>query len=261
MNFLSTISNKKAVFIFIAACIINLLISAGIYFYFYFPRELNEYHNIAKFIIKEFEDKNLELKITKNGIEINQDPYFMESKNFPVSLNLNNIIYISKNANYADFKDKNTLAILNDKELVLNLNNEYQNLPVETILGSQNEILLNSDTVSSFINSNYLENSQIRNYLLLSFGLDRAISYITQFFWSYFVLGYALFYLFKFSGFGLNIALTKNSSLLFYAIFIIVEPIFSNLRFGINFAHVFVAGFLTLTFVLKKYHEKIENEQ
>lgn len=261
MNFLSKLNNKKAILIFLGACFINLLISAGIYFVRYFPRELNEYHNIANFIVNEFKEKNLELKITKNGLEINKDFYYVESKNFPVQLNFDNIIYISKNANYADFKEKNTLAILNDKELVLNLNNEYQNLPVETLLGSQNEILLNSETVNSFINSNYLDNNQIRNYLFISFGLDRLVSYFTQFFWSYFILGFALFYLFKFSGFGLESVLTRSASLIFYSIFLIIEPIFSNLRLGINFAHVFVAGFLTLTFVLKKYHEKIENKQ
>lgn len=259
MKVLNTISTKKALLIFAITCVLNFVISGLVYYNLYFPGELKEYSNIANFIIKEFQDQDIQIKITNNGLDLKNESYMIESKNFPVALNFANLIYIAKQANYADFKEKNTLAILNDKELVLNLNNEYQNLPLASIVNGSGEIVLNPETVSNFINTNYLSNNKIRDYLFLNFSFDRFISYVTQIFWAYLFLGYAVYFTFKFSGYTLSLEKARISSILFYSVFQIIEPLTSNLRLGINFAHVFVAGFLIVTLILRNQQEKIEN--
>jgi len=256
MNFLTNLTTKKALLIFLGASILNFSILGTIYYFLQLPKEVTEYQKIASFTIDKFMEKNINFKVTKSGLELNQDPILIETKGFPIELKPENLIVISKSANYADFKEKSTIAILNDKELVLNLNNEYQNLPIESLLGQQEEVSLNPEIVKNFITTNYLENNNIQNFLLIGFSIDRLVSYLTQLFWSYIILGFAIFYLFKFSSYEINKQLPRNLSLLFYSLVLMIEPLISLTSFGVNFIYVFIAGFLIISLVIKRMLDK-----
>jgi hypothetical protein len=235
------------------------MFSGIIYYFQYFPKELNEYQKISEFIIKKFEEKNIQVSIKKEGLNLGQENYLIDTQGFPVEMVNKNLLYIAKNSNYADFKDKDTLAILNDRELVLNLNNEYQNLPLESIAPNNQEIALNKNSVQNFINQNYLENNQLRNLLFGGFLLDRFFNVFVVFVWGYLIVGYLSYYLLKFSGFEFPKAICQSFSVLFAALFLSIQPIFYYLGNQLNLIYIFLFGFILVTLYLKKEAEKLSN--
>lgn len=259
MNFLQNLTLKKSLLIFLTTIFLNLIITGLIYTFQYFPKEITEYQKISEFVIKKFEEKNIQISIKKDGINLGTESYLIESQSFPVEMKNKHLIYIAKNSNYADFKDKDTLAILNNKELVLNLNNEYQNLPLEALAPGDQEIILNKDSVQNFINTNYLENNQLRNLLYGGFLLDRFFNIFIVFVWGYLIVGYLSFYLLKFSGFEFPRQICQGLSVLFSAIYLFMQPIFYYLGTQLNLIYVFLIGFILITLYLKKEADKLSN--
>ena len=119
MNFITNLENKKIVYIFIGASVFNLLFSFLIYYFVQFNKIKNEASELANFFTKVIAEKNIEIKIKKDDIDLNASEYLIENKDFPININSKYLLYISKNANYGDFNAKETLAIMNSKELIL----------------------------------------------------------------------------------------------------------------------------------------------
>jgi hypothetical protein len=256
MNFIQNITLKKSFLIYFFLGLVNIVIIGFIYNSKFFPIEYNEYKKISEFFIAKFQEKDISIVIKKDEIVLGKENYLIDNTGFPVELSNKNLIYISKSANYADFKDKDTLAILNDKEIVLNINNEYQNLPLNSLLQESEEIKLDSNGVQEFITKNYLENNQLRNLLYAGFGLDRVFNLIIVLIWSYLILGYLSYYLLKFSGYTTEKNITQSLALLYGGIFLLIQPIFYFLNQQINLVYVFFIGFLIISLYLKYVYEK-----
>jgi hypothetical protein len=255
MNFLQNLTLKKSFIVFLICILLNLILISSIYYFQNYPKELNEYLKISDFVISKFEEKNIELTIKSDQIILGENEYFIESEGFPVELTKRNLIYISTEANYADFKEKDTIAILNNKELVLNLNNEFQNLPLESITPQNQEIILNKDSVRNFINQNYLENNQISYLMFGGFLLDRFLNYFIIFIWGYLIVGYLAFYILKFSGYPTEKNISQAYALIFASLYLLIQPIFYFIGTQINLIYVFLLGFLAVSFMLKKTSE------
>ena len=250
-NFLNKIDNKKSVYIFLAACAINFLASFGIYYFYQFQSLKKEATGISEFVIKTFNDKNIEIKIKKDDIELNAENYLIENKDFPIALNSKNLIYISKNANYADFGDKEVLAIINSKELIAKLDGDFQSIPLVNFLGERDEALVNKDTVKGYIDSLDIQGSGFLYSLFGAFSLERIIFYVSEFVWAYFILTLLVFYLLKFSGYVIEKEEVRVLSNLLYSVFLVFEVIVTNFRIPLNFIHVFVLGFFGIGLYLK----------
>jgi len=260
MKFIISLNIKKALIIFFCGIFINLGLNGTIFYFVQIPNILKEYSAVSVFLISKFRENNFEIKIAKNGLFLNKESILIDSINFPIELNNQNLIYISKNANYADFKDKNTLAILNDKELVLNVNNQYQNLPLEALLGERDEFILNTETVSK-ISSDFLDNNGALNYLYTAFVIEKMIFYLAQFIWGYLIISFVVFYILKFSGFNvIEKDFLRTLGLIYYSLFLVVEPALVYFRVGINFIPIFIFGFIGVTLLVKYLQEtkKIE---
>ena len=256
MNFLLKISLKKALLIFFSTLIINLGLTGILYFLVYFPVEINEYQKIANFIFQKFEDNNIQITIKNDGLSLGSEYYLISSDGFPVELKSANILYIKKDANYADFKEKDTISILNDKELVISLNNEFQNIPLSSLLQNREELYLNPQNVREYINKNYLENNQLRNLLIGSFLFERIFNYLIIFLWAYLIMGYLIYFVFKFSGYILDKKLSQSLSLLFFSIFVLMQPVFYYFNRQVNLIYIFLIGFLVTSFYLKSKLQK-----
>lgn len=255
MNFIKNLTLKRSLVIFFSGVLINLAINSTIFYFLQVPNILKEYSEVSKFLINKFKENSYEIKITKNELVLNKESILIDSDNFPIELNNQNLIYISKTANYADFKDKNSLAILNDKELVLNINNEFQNLPLEALLGGREDFTLNTDTVSK-ISSDFLDNNGAKNYLYTAFIIEKFLFYLAQFLWGYLILSFVVFYILKFSGYT---SIEKDSlkilGVFYYSLFLLIEPLFVYLRVGINFMPIFILGFISVTLLAKHLFE------
>jgi hypothetical protein len=256
MNFLEKLSIKNVILIFLGAVILNLAISVLFFNFKYLPEIISEYQKIADFIQKQVNDNNIEIQITKSGLNLKQENYLIQSKDFPVELNKENLIYIAKNADYSNFKDKNTIAILNDKELVLNLNNEYQNIPVENLIGTNEDIKINKESTKSLIETLFNQNQGITSYLYFAFFVEKALYYVAQFIWGFYILAFVIFYVFKFSGYTIERNLIKALSTLFFALILIIEPLFFYFKLPLGIIHVLFIGFVAITFFLKSKADK-----
>jgi len=259
MNFLKNLTLKKSLFIFLITILLNFIFTGLIYYLQYFPKEFNEYTKISEFIIQKFIDMDIKVTIKKDSISLDKPNYLVSTEGFPVELSNKNIIYISKDSNYADFRDKDTFAILNDKELVLNINNEYQSLPLEALAPENQEIILNKDSVKDFINKNYLENNQLRNLLFGGFLFDRFFNSFIVFVWGYLIVGYLSFYLLKFSGFEYPKNTCQTYSVLFSSCYFLIQPIFYYFGAQLNLIYVFLIGFIAVSLYLKKETPKETN--
>jgi len=258
MNFITNLENKKIVYIFIGASVFNLLISFLIYYFVQFNKIKNEASQIANFFTKVIAEKNIEIKIKKDDIDLNASEYLIENKDFPININSKNLLYISKNANYGDFNAKETLAIMNSKELVLKMDGEYQNFALANLIGDRQEAQINKDTVKGYIDSLGLENNGFLYSLLGALAIERIIFYTIEFFWGYFILTLALFYLLKFSGYVYEKENIRKIATLYYALFVVLEVAISFFRLPVNFIHVFVLGFLGIGLYLKFSLDKKE---
>ena len=251
MNFIEKLNLKKAIIIFVGAIILNFAINFALFNFKYLPEIIAEYQKIADFFQKQVNDKNIDLKITKSGIEINKDSYLIESKDFPIQLNPTNIIYIAKNANYSDFKEKNTIAILNDKELVLNLNNSYQNISLENMLGTNEEFKIDRDTTKVIIESFFNQNMGLKGYLYFAFTIEKVLYYFAQFIWGFYILAFVIFYVLKFSGYKLEKNLIKIPTTIYFALILSLEPIFFYFKLSLGIFYVLFLGFVGITLYLK----------
>ena len=251
MNFLLELKLKKAITIFAICALSNLLISFSIYYFVQFNVFRDEAIKISEYFSKIVSEKNIELKIKKEDIELNSESYLLENTGFPVSLNTKNLVYISKKADYADFSNKDVLAIINDKELIIKMDGEFQIIPLISILGNNSEILINKGSVKTFIDSLDLKGSGFLYTLLGAMSLQKFILYTGEFLWGYFILTIAVFYLLKFSGYLVDKSLVRSLAVAYYGIFLIIEIPVNYFMLPINFIHVFVIGFFTLGFFLK----------
>lgn len=258
MEFIKKLTTIKSVLIFLVAVLFNVGINFFLFNLNFIPEILSEYQKISEFVVTQFKEKNIEVKLEKSGISLNQESFLIEAKNFPIQVTTENLIFISKTANYADFKDKNTLAILNDKELVLNLSNEYQNLPLESLLRNQNEIFLNLDSIQKIQQTLFNNSGElVKNYLYTAFGVEKVIFYFAQFVWGFVIMPFVVFYILKFSGYSSEKNMIKNFGLVYYSLFLLIEPALFNFRVPVNFVHVFILGFILVTILLKKDLDKI----
>lgn len=258
MNFITNLENKKIVYIFIGASLFNLLTSFNIYYFVQFNKIKIEASNLANFFTKTVAEKNIEIRIKKEDIELNAPEYLIENKDFPISLDAKNLLYISKNANYGDFNSKETLAIMNSKEIVLKMDNEYQNFTLANLIGERDEAVINKDTVKNYIESIGLENNGFLYSLLGALAIERIIFFTIEFFWGYWILTLAIFYLLKFSGYSYEKESVRKLATSYYALFVFLEVVISYFRIPVNFIHVFILGFLAIGLYLKFTLDKKE---
>lgn len=251
MNLIEKLTLKKTLVIFTITVILNLFINVLLFNYRYLPEIVAEYQKIANFIEQKVIEKNVDLKVSKDGINLNQESVLIEAKDFPIELNLENLIYISKNANYSDFKDKKTAAILNDKELILNINGEYQNLNLNDLLANNPEIQVSKETIADTIKRFFNDSPGVRNYLYTAFFAEKILFYIAQFIWGYVILAWIIFYTFKFSGYSLEKDLIKILTTLYFGLFVLIEPIIFYFKLPAGIFHVLFLGFIIITFYLK----------
>jgi hypothetical protein len=251
MKFLMELNLRKALIIFGSCVLFNLIVSFGIYYFFQFNIFKNEAIKMSEYFSKVISEKNIDLKIKKEEIELNADSYLLENTGFPLELNSKNLIYISKNADYADFTDKEVPAILNSKELIIKVDGEFQNIPLASILGNRDEISINKETVKTFVESLDLNGSGFLNTLLGAMGMQKLILYLGEFLWGYFVLTLAIFYLLKFSGYSPEKELIRALAVAYYGVFLVIEVPVTYFKLPLNFIHVFVLGFFTLGLFLK----------
>lgn len=246
------ITLKKSLIIFLALSAFNLVVSLLFFYFVSFPQFKNEATSIASYIVKNIEEKNITLKVTKDTIEPNPSEIIFESKDFPINFGKQNLLYVSKEADYADFNEKDTLAILNSKELVINLNNEFQKYPIADFVQNQ-EIYIDSNNTKEYIKGLEIEGDRFRNTLLGVYGFERIIFYLSQLAWGYVILALAVFYLLKLSGYKPEQEFVRILSILFYSLFMIFEPLTTFFRVNLNFLHLFALGFLIVAFISKKH--------
>ena len=251
MKFLQELKLKEAVLFFGACLLTNLLISFSIYYFYQFNLFKNEAIKISEYAIKTISEKNIEIKIKKDNLELNAESYLLENKDFPIQFNSKNLIFISKNADYADFTSKETLAILNSKELIIKTEGDYQNIPLESLVGTREEIVINKNTVQEFVNSLDLKGAGFLNTLLGAMGIQKLLLYIGEFLWGYFILTTAVFYLLKFSGYSIEKELVRSLAIAYYGVFLLIEIPVTFFKLPLNFIHVFVLGFFSIGFFLK----------
>jgi hypothetical protein len=262
MNFIKKITFLKTLVIFGVALFLNFGINLLFFYLNFIPEILSEYKKVSEFTLKQFQENKIEIKIDKSGITLGRENYLIPAKEFPIQVNSENLIYISKSSNYADFKEKNTLAILNDKELVLNLNQDYQNIPLESIVRNQPEIIINQAEVEKFSQALFNNNGEIIiGYLFTAFGIEKIVFYIAQFLWGFMIMPFIIFYVLKFSGYQLDKKYLKNYALLYYSVFLLVEPLLFYLRVPVNFVHIFILGFIIITFGVKRDLEKTASSE
>lgn len=259
MKFLMELNLKKALIIFASCVLTNLIVSFGIYYFFQFNIFKNEAIKMSEYFSKVISEKNIELKIKKEDIELNADSYLLENTGFPLELSSKNLIYISKKADYADFSDKGVLAILNSKEIIIKVDGEFQNIPLASVLGNRDEITINKETVKTFVESLDLNGSGFLKTLLGAMAMQKLILYVSEFLWGYLLLTTAVFYLLKFSGYQPEKELIRALAVVYYGVFIVIEVPVSYFKLPLNFIHVFVLGFFALGFFLKfKLDQKIK---
>ena len=68
---------------------------------------------------------------------------------------------------------------------------------------------------------------------------------------------FVVFYILKFSGYSSDKRVIKIFGLVYYSVFLLLEPVLFNFRIPVNFVHVFILGFILVTILLKKDLEKI----
>lgn len=248
---LKDITIKQSLYFFLTATLLNLILSGSLYYFNQFQSFKTEVSKIGEFTVNALKEKNIELKIKKEDIELNSESVLIENKDFPISLNTKNLIYISKTANLADFKDKEVLAIINSKELVFKLDGDFQNVPLNNFLGEASEIVINKDSVQTYIDKLDINGKGFMMNLFVAFGIERVIFYLVQFAWGLLILTFCVYNLLKLSGYNVDKNNIKALAVGYYAVFIIVEPIITFARFPLNFVHVFIIGFFTLGLYLK----------
>lgn len=251
MKILEKISLKKSLYIFVGLTILNLIFSLGIFITTTVPQFKKEAKDITNYALKNIEEKDIKLKITKNEFEISPGEVLFNKKDFPIDFGKENLLFISKDANYADFNSKQTLAILNSKELVLNIDGNFQNYVLADFIGDK-EVYIDSNNSKKYVEDIGIEGSRFTNTLIGIYSFERALFYISQFVWGYLILAFAVFYLLKLSGYSPDKNFIRSLGVLFYGVFMIFEPIISFLKFEFNFIHLFTVGFLFTAFVAKK---------
>lgn len=248
---LKELTVKKATYIFLATALINFTISGALYYFNQFQSFRSEISKISDFTVSTLKEKNIELKIKKDDIELNSDSILIETKDFPISLKTKNLIYVSKNANLGDFNNKDVVAIMNSKELVFKFDGEYQNVSLSNFLGDASEIVINSESAKNYVEKMDLKGNGFAINLLLAFSFERLLVYIIQFFWGFLILTYCVYWLLKLSGYVISFDFVRTLSILFYGLFLVLEPIVSFLKLPVNFVHVFIVGFFGLGLYLK----------
>ena len=250
MNAIKGLSVKKSIIIFTILCVANLAFSVSLFFFIKFPEIKAEANAISDYVVKNIEEKKFTLKISKDVFEVSPEETLFESKDFPIDFGKKNLLFISKNANYADFSKRETLAILNPKELVIDIDGQQQSYLITDFI--EKEAYIDSNSVKDFLNQLDVEGSRFKATLLGALGFERVLLYISHFIWGYAILPFAVFYLMKFSGYVPNKDLYKILGTLFYGLFILFEPFIVLFKININFIQLLAVGFLLTAFIAKK---------
>lgn len=110
----------------------------------FFRDNLNYFHLITSNLVKNFEETGLEVEFKNNTYSINkEEPVFLKNYN-PKLGGQENILYISKYATKEDLKGKNSIALLNSKELIISSNSQEIIYPIESIQGFYSKIDINN---------------------------------------------------------------------------------------------------------------------
>lgn len=159
--------SKSGKLIFFVLGFLGIIINISLFLYNPFGN--NQYREYINKYSQFLDEVNL---VFKSGLEIEfiDGTYKINSEEPKTFINNNknlstktNFLYIKKDASYEDFKTKDTLLILNEKEIALDLEPEPLVYPLESFRQNNMEtIKLNENVVSSYI-KNFKDNGQAEN--------------------------------------------------------------------------------------------------
>jgi len=224
------IENLSFILFFIASI---LYITISYYFFLlninnsdYFSKNLNYVSLIAQNLEKKFKEKNLEIKFENQTFSTNiPEPIILETLDTKIT-EKKNLLYISKSAEDKDLKEKNTLMIMNSRDLKIDLGTEPIIYPLETMEGIKR--VINGEELSKFNQQFYL-GSQLFNSIGLNFILIfKSFEIIFLLFISNFILIYFVYAILYLSGYkNIDAKAYKSKSLIAISIYIVLKAPFS----------------------------------
>ena len=243
-KFLTKINQKefKIKLFFGIASIIYLIFS-----YWFFLRNFNGKNffsqnfvyitYFAKNLERNFQEKGLEIKFENGTYLINkEEPVILENYDKRISLK-KNLVYIAKDSTDKDFEEKDTLIIINSKELKIKFDQEPIPYPLETIQNVKNHI--NLQEIQKF-NQDFQVGSELYNLVVLRFILIlRVIEIFFLLFISNYVIKFIVYGILYLSGYkSLNPQNYQTSTMFFTAIYLIIKEPFSTFLFSPSFIAV-----------------------
>jgi len=233
------------------------------YIFFLYDFKGNEFFNsrfrnityISKNLERNFKEKDLILKFEGKTFSTNKEEEDVLLENFdPRITNNKNLIYISKNAEDKDFKEKDTFAILNSKELKINIEPPLiypiENFESISSVVSYNEIKTFNER---FFEGSDLYNTAAFNLIMILKSIEVFILLIVASFLIPFLVRGVLY----FSGYkNLKTENYRNNSIIAFGLFLIIKPILIEFLFEPSFISV-----LLIITVLVSIQEKNKIEK
>jgi len=253
-----TNKNFRAKLFFFAAGVFYTLLT---YIFFLYDFNKNDYLSerlkyvtyVLKNLERNFNEKNLEIRFQNKEYLINKDePILLENYDKKISQN-KFILYISKNAEDKDFKEKDTFAILNSKEVKVNIE------PPLIYLNENFEALMPLVTKSELknINEKFYVGSESYNSTALNLIIVlKALELFFLLIIGTLLLPYLVYGVLFFSGYkDVKPEFYKNNSLIGIGVFLILKPFLVTFILEPSFMSVLL---LITSFVSIKEKNKLE---
>lgn len=223
----------------------------------FFHQNLNFISLIFKNLEKNFQEKNLEIILKDSTYSSNlSDP--IELINLDKNITKKkNILYISKDASDKDLQEKDSLMILNNKELKIDILGEPIVYPIETLQGFQST--LNYQFFKE-INEKYYPGSEYFNNLGLNLiVLFKSFELVAYLIVANFLLPIISFLILYLSGYQkLNYKDYKASSIIVFSVFLAIKIPVTEFVYNLPILSSILVLGVIVSFIEKKKLEKIE---
>lgn len=216
----------------------------------FFNTRLKYITYVLKNLERNFIEEDLVIKFENSTYTTNkEEPILLENFDTRIS-NKKNLIYISKSAEDKDFKEKESLAIMNSKEFKIDVQPQTLIYPIESIQGISNQI--DKSNISEFNKLFYPGSDRYNSAGLSIILIVKSIEILFYIVIANLILPSLVYLVLLISGYkNLNSTNFKDNSLAVIGIFLALKPAINTYLFEPSFISLLLI-MTVITSILEK---------
>lgn len=253
MQRLLNLKLKTIIWIYVLSILINIVGGNSLLYFSYENFIFPLFQKISEHLVNKTVEENIDITLVKGGmLEASKEEFLISSKDFPIDVPKENLLYISNQANLETLKSKNSLIALSNNKIFSELDGEYLVIDIWEQFPGIDRISINVDSLNSI--KNWLnDNKNLQVLILLGVSsISTLISLGIYFLVGFFIVRFVVSFLFKVSKTVYSDLNLKVTSVIFLAIYNILEPILKvlSVTFSLPFPDILTFSFIGILFLL-----------